>query len=200
MSTKPAQQPAPEDPVQRLTTVLSEWERYLASAPLTAGEVATVDAALARFQATVDARLGRTPLAFPADDGEPKSPGLVRSLAIFYLRAFRFATNWGLRAAFLLFLFLLFWQLPHPEHWNAWVWPVLLQKLGGLVLGPLDAVLGWPAARPFLPMALVVLASLANIFIDTRVNSFIKRLQKVPRPATLPAPVRLTRVLSTGRS
>ena len=200
MHTKPAQQPAQEDPIQRLTTLLSDWEQYLASAPLTLGEVAAVDAALARFQSTVDARLGRSPLAPPVEDNEPKSAGVVRSLAIFYLRAFRFVTNWGLRAAFFLFLFLLFWQLPHPEHWNSWVWPVVLQKLGGFVLGPLDNALGWPEARPFIPLALVVAASLTNIFLDTHVNSFIKRLQKVPRPAPMPTPIRLTRVLSHGRS
>jgi hypothetical protein len=178
---------------------LYEWEQYLASAPLTVGEVAAVDAALARFQATVDARLGRSPLAAPvAEDEEPKSPGFARSLAVFYLRGFRFVTNWGLRIAFFLFLFIFFWQLPHPAHWNEWGWAVALQKLGGVVLGPLDAWLGWPEARPFVPLALVVAASLTNIFLDTRVNGLIKRLGKVPRPAPMPAPVRLTRVLSSA--
>lgn len=200
MHTKPAQQPAQEDPIQRLTTLLSDWEQYLASAPLTSGEVAAVDAALARFQSTVDARLGRSPLAPPVEDNEPKSAGVVRSLAIFYLRAFRFVTNWGLRAAFFLFLFIFFWQLPHPAHWNEWAWAVGLQKLGGVVLNPLDAILGWPEARAFIPLALVLLASLTNIFLDTHVNSFIKRLQKVPRPAPMPTPIRLARVFSTGRS
>ncbi len=200
MSTKPAQQPAPENPVKQLTTLLAEWERYFASAPLTAGEVAAVDGALARFQATVDARMGRSPLAPPIEDDEPKSPGVVRSLAIFYLRGFRFVTNWGLRAAFVLFLFIFFWQLPHPAHWNEWGWAVELQKLGGIVLNPLDAVLGWPQARPFIPLVLVVAASLTNISLDARVNGLIKRLQKVPRAKPLPAPIRLARVLSHGRS
>lgn len=200
MSTRPVENTRQEDPVQRLTTLLADWEHYLASAPLTVGELAAVDAALAHFQATVDARLGRSPLATPAEDDEPKSPGVVRSLAIFYLRGFRFVTNWGLRAAFFLYLFIFFWQIPHPAHWNEWGWAIGLQNLGGIVLNPLNAPLGWPEARPFIPLVLVVAASLLNISLDTRINGLIKRLQKVPRPAPMPVPIRLTRVLSHSRS
>lgn len=196
------------DPIYRLVHWLDENTLYLSTASATYTQLAALSGALARLQATIDARLGRRPAQpwadAPVEDDEAPAgfrfDRVLRGLVIFHVRGLRSVLNLALRATFLVFLFLFFWQLPHPAHWNAWVWVAALQGLGSQVLLPIDSLLGWPAAKPFYPFAIALVASIANISLDYRLQSILKKLQKTPRVQRLPAPVRMTSAVPVSRS
>ncbi len=112
-----------------------------------------------------------------ADNGFPISHTVLR----LGVRMLRLTVTAGLYILLFTFVILLALQFPHPKHIDQLEAVVLMQRVGDLLLAPLDRALGWKDAVAFYLISMAFVCSVLLIVLDVNLVGLRKRLERKQR-------------------